>query len=254
MPTAEHLRLAEPSTAIVPPWRRWGCYVTDRAWGTVREDYSADGDAWNFLPHDKARSKAYRWGEDGIAGLCDRYQLLDVRAGVLERPRSDPQGADVRPDVERRQPRRGRQGVLLLPRRHAVGQLHEDALQVSARRVSLRAAARREPPPRRRAAWSSSCSTPASSTTIATSTSSSSTPRRAPTTSASASRRSTAGRTRPSCTCCRTCGSATRGAGAPSAGRAGHHRRRRRARQRHDARRSMATHRRRLELPIRCRT
>jgi hypothetical protein len=57
-------------------WRRWGPYVSDRSWGTVREDYSADGDAWNYLPHDLARSKAYRWGEDGIAGICDRYQLL----------------------------------------------------------------------------------------------------------------------------------------------------------------------------------
>ena len=74
--TAEHERLADSPSAIVPPWRRWGCYVTDRAWGTVREDYSANGDAWNHLPHDQARSKAYRWGEDGIAGLCDRYQLL----------------------------------------------------------------------------------------------------------------------------------------------------------------------------------
>ena len=76
MPTAEHRRLTEGATAIVPPWRRWGCYVSDRSWGTVREDYSPNGDAWNYLPHDKARSKAYRWGEDGIAGLCDRYQLL----------------------------------------------------------------------------------------------------------------------------------------------------------------------------------
>ena len=50
--------------------------MSERSWGTVREDYSANGDAWNYLPHDKARSKAYRWGEDGIAGLCDRYQLL----------------------------------------------------------------------------------------------------------------------------------------------------------------------------------
>ena len=74
--TAEHDRLADPTPAIVPAWRRWGCYVTERAWGTVREDYSANGDAWNYLPHDHARSKAYRWGEDGIAGLCDRYQLL----------------------------------------------------------------------------------------------------------------------------------------------------------------------------------
>ena len=57
-------------------WRRWGPYVSDRAWGTVREDYSADGDAWSYLPHKHAHSKAYRWGEDGIAALCDRYQLL----------------------------------------------------------------------------------------------------------------------------------------------------------------------------------
>jgi len=74
--TAEHRRLAERTPHAVPPWRRWGCYVADRAWGTVREDYSADGDAWRFLTHDMSRSKAYRWGEDGIAGLCDRYQLL----------------------------------------------------------------------------------------------------------------------------------------------------------------------------------
>jgi hypothetical protein len=57
-------------------WRKWGPYLADRAWGTVREDYSADGSAWGYLPHDLARSKAYRWGEDGIAGFCDRYQIL----------------------------------------------------------------------------------------------------------------------------------------------------------------------------------
>jgi hypothetical protein len=57
-------------------WRRWGPYVSDRSWATVREDYSAYGNAWEFLPHELARSKAYRWGEDAIAGLCDRYQLL----------------------------------------------------------------------------------------------------------------------------------------------------------------------------------
>src|SRR5258708_988305 len=74
--TAEHKRLADAPPAIVPPWRRWGCYVTERAWGTVREDYSRGGKAWSSVPHDQARSKAYRWGEDGIAGLCDRYQLL----------------------------------------------------------------------------------------------------------------------------------------------------------------------------------
>ena len=57
-------------------WRRWGPYVSDRSWGTVREDYSHDGNAWGYLTYDMARAKAYRWGEDGIAGLCDRYQLL----------------------------------------------------------------------------------------------------------------------------------------------------------------------------------
>jgi len=57
-------------------WRRWGPYVSDRSWGTVREDYSHDGDAWRYLTYDKARAKAYRWGEDGIAGISDRYQLL----------------------------------------------------------------------------------------------------------------------------------------------------------------------------------
>ncbi len=74
--TNEHQRLQEKSGDPVPPWRKWGPYVSERAWGTVREDYSADGEAWDFLTHDMARSKAYRWGEDGIAGLCDRYQLL----------------------------------------------------------------------------------------------------------------------------------------------------------------------------------
>ena len=73
--TREHQRLRE-ITDDWTGWRKWGPFVSDRAWGTVREDYSASGDAWNFLPHDLARSKAYRWGEDGIAGLCDRYQLL----------------------------------------------------------------------------------------------------------------------------------------------------------------------------------
>ena len=75
-PLREVERLNVPDEGGNAPWRRWGPYVSDRSWGTVREDYSADGDAWDFLPHDLARSKAYRWGEDGIAGICDRYQLL----------------------------------------------------------------------------------------------------------------------------------------------------------------------------------
>src|SRR5438067_7789708 len=76
MSSKEHERLREPHSTPVAPWRKWGPYVSERAWGTVREDYSADGNAWAYLPHDLARSKAYRWGEDGIAGICDRFQLL----------------------------------------------------------------------------------------------------------------------------------------------------------------------------------
>lgn len=57
-------------------WRRWGPYLSDRAWGTVREDYSADGNAWQYLPYEHARSRTYRWGEDAIGGVCDRYQIL----------------------------------------------------------------------------------------------------------------------------------------------------------------------------------
>jgi hypothetical protein len=57
-------------------WRRWGPYLSERAWGTVREDYSADGDAWSSFPHDHARSRAYRWSEDGLGGICDDRQLL----------------------------------------------------------------------------------------------------------------------------------------------------------------------------------
>jgi len=75
MKTKEHERLEEIKDDIFS-WRRWGPYVADRSWATVREDYSPDGNAWSFLPHDLARSKAYRWGEDGIAGICDRFQLL----------------------------------------------------------------------------------------------------------------------------------------------------------------------------------
>lgn len=57
-------------------WRRWGPYMADRAWGTVREDYSADGNAWQYLPYRQAKARTFRWGDDGIAGVCDRYQIL----------------------------------------------------------------------------------------------------------------------------------------------------------------------------------
>jgi len=71
--TVEHDRLAE-ADAGAQPWRDWGPYLSERAWGTVREDYSADGNAWDFFPHDHARSRVYRWNEDGMAGFCDATQ------------------------------------------------------------------------------------------------------------------------------------------------------------------------------------
>ena len=72
--TAEHRRLNENRTTRA--WRTWGPYLSERQWGTVREDYSASGDAWNYFPHDHARSRAYRWGEDGLAGISDDQQRL----------------------------------------------------------------------------------------------------------------------------------------------------------------------------------
>src|SRR5882672_1133205 len=74
-PTAEEARLAEDA-ARRKNWKRWGPYLAERQWGTVREDYSADGTCWEYFPHDHARSRAYRWGEDGLLGMCDREGRL----------------------------------------------------------------------------------------------------------------------------------------------------------------------------------
>ena len=80
--TAEHARLAEATGRAeddlfnANPWYEWGPYLSERAWGTVREDYSEGGDAWDYFPHDHARSRAYRWNEDGMAGISDiRHEL-----------------------------------------------------------------------------------------------------------------------------------------------------------------------------------
>jgi len=73
--TAEDKRL-EQSRERKVHWKRWGPYLSERAWGTVREDYSPGGTAWEYLPHDHARSRAYRWNEDGLAGICDRHQMI----------------------------------------------------------------------------------------------------------------------------------------------------------------------------------
>ena len=73
--TPEHHRLAADQERL-ENWKRWGPYLSERQWGTVREDYSPNGDAWNYFPHEHARSRAYRWGEDGLLGFSDRQCRL----------------------------------------------------------------------------------------------------------------------------------------------------------------------------------
>lgn len=74
-PSPEHIRLDDHHKRKAN-WKKWGPYISDRSWGSVREDYSYDGEAWDSFPHDHSRSRAYRWGEDGIAGICDRNQYI----------------------------------------------------------------------------------------------------------------------------------------------------------------------------------
>ena len=80
--TAEYQRLAEHA-ACQANWRNWGPYLSDRAWGTLREDYSPRDAAWDYFPHDRARSRAYRWHEDGLAGISDQQQQRLCFAIVL---------------------------------------------------------------------------------------------------------------------------------------------------------------------------
>ena len=97
----ESARLEEASTVQIwsneqvdagkKPWRKWGPYLRERQWGTVREDYSQDGNAWDYFTHDQARSRAYHWGEDGIAGICDDKQLLCFSVALWNgKPRGAP--------------------------------------------------------------------------------------------------------------------------------------------------------------------
>jgi len=81
---AEKTRL-ESARNPASPWKKWGPYLSERQWGTVREDYSTSGDAWNYFSHDQARSRAYRWGEDGLAGVSDDRQLLCFALGLWNR-------------------------------------------------------------------------------------------------------------------------------------------------------------------------
>src|SRR5262245_59755934 len=84
MATAEAIRLEEDARRK-KNWKRWGPYLSERAWGTVREDYSSYGTAWDYLPHDHARSRAYRWNEDGLGGICDRHQHICLAFALWNR-------------------------------------------------------------------------------------------------------------------------------------------------------------------------
>ena len=216
--TAEHARLAEATGRAeddlfsANPWYEWGPYLSERAWGTVREDYSESGDAWDSFP---ARPRpltrvSVERGRDGRHLRHPSRALPGARA--LERPGSDPEGADVRPHGAAGQPRRGRQGVLVVPRGAAEPRAPALALPLPAGAVSLRRA--REPRPRARRTRSSSCSTPVRSTTIATGRWTSPTRRPSRPRSSPASRSRTTGRTRRPSKCCRRSGSGTRGRGA----------------------------------------
>ena len=91
----EHRRLVQ-CTDKDPLWKLWGPYVSERQWGTVREDYSPQGTAWEYFPHDHARSRAYRWGEDGLMGLCDHRQLLCCSLALWPRESAQHSNHEIR--------------------------------------------------------------------------------------------------------------------------------------------------------------
>ena len=115
-----------------------GTILSERQWGTCREDYSEDGNAWDYFTHDQSRSRAYRWGEDGMAGISDDKQQLCFALALWNGRDPDPERAPVRADQQRRQPRRRRQGILLLSRQHSDALVHEVPLQVSAGGIPYR--------------------------------------------------------------------------------------------------------------------
>ena len=132
MTTSKELdRLAEARGARTA-WRRWGPYLSERQWGTVREDYSASGDAWNYFTARPGALARLPLGRGRPRRHLRRPAAALLRARAVERQGSDPQGAAVRPDQQRRQSRRGRQGVLLLSRLDADALVHEVPVQVSA--------------------------------------------------------------------------------------------------------------------------
>ncbi len=192
-------------------WKRWGPYLSERQWGTVREDYSADGDAWNFFTHDHARSRAYRWGEDGLAGISDDQQrlcfalalwngkdpILKERLFGLTNSEGN-HGEDVKEYYFYLDSTPTHSYMKYLYKYPQAAFPYADLVETNRRRS-------------RNEMEYELLDTGVFNQTIATSTSSWSTPKTARTTSWCRSPRSIGGRSRPSCISCRPCGSATTG-------------------------------------------
>ena len=169
----EQIRLGEDARRE-KNWKRWGPYLAERQWGTVREDYSATGECWKYFPHDHARSRAYRWGEDGLLGICDRECRLCFALALWNGQRPDSQRAPLRPLQRGRQSWRRRERVLFLPRLLAHALLHESAVQISAAANFPTRNWWRKTASAHGATRNTNCSTPASSTRAVISMSSSS--------------------------------------------------------------------------------
>src|SRR5262249_25916650 len=147
--TAEGIRLSEDRSQT-KNWKRWGPYLSERQWATVREDYSPHGSCWDYFPHDQARSRVYRWGEDGLLGFTDRecrlcfaLALWNGQDSILKERLFGLTGSEGNhgEDVK---------GKLLLPGRYSYLFLCESTLQISSDRISLRSAGGRKPPTRAR--------------------------------------------------------------------------------------------------------
>ena len=228
--TAEGQRLEAADHQGVP-WRRWGPYLSDRQWGTVREDYSDERRRVELLHPRPGALPGLPLGGGRHRRRQRRPAASVPVAGAMEPRRPDPQGAVLRPDQRGGQPRRGRQGVLLPSRQHPHPLLHAHALQVPAGRLSRTriwwSPTGRAPAP----SWSTSCSTPGCSPGTGTSTSRWSTPRPIPRIWSPWSRSPTGGPPTRRSTCCPASGSGTPGPGrpartgscppSPTAGRAG---------------------------------
>ena len=212
-PTAEHQRLAD-CLARRADWKRWGPYVAERAWGTVREDYSATGDPWSYFPHDHARSRAYRWNEDGLGGFCNRFQNVCMGLALWnERDPFSRSGSSASPDHEGNHGEDVKEYYFYLDATptHSYMKMLYKYPQVEYPYAQLVEESRR----RSRQDRNSSCSTRSAMpfARAGTSTSSSSTPGPTRKTSSAGSRRSTAEPSSRPCTSCRTSGFAIPGPG-----------------------------------------